>query len=91
MESYLLPNDDQLPLIHLASQIEVVHSLVQRLWIAFSEICLLKFLLDTVYVDDKLALPLRYLSILASFSTIFLIFSFHNLFVDVVSACSIAC
>ena len=32
IESYLLPDDDQLPLTHFVAQTEVVHSLVQRLW-----------------------------------------------------------
>ena len=41
VESYLLPFHDQLPLAHLAAQSEVVNSLVQRLWNAFSKRCFL--------------------------------------------------
>ena len=54
MESYLLPYDDQLSLTHLVAQIEVVQSLVQRLWNTFFREMVLALISPwyTVKVDD---------------------------------------
>ena len=81
-------------LTHLAVQSVAVHSHVQRLLNAFSERCFLS-LISRWYCTGwwwlALPLPLRSLSIFSSFTLVNSSFcSFHNLFIDVVSACSIA-